>query len=71
MLLGIIEQRPEDLSQATYLKIGRNILFFSIFLDLFIYFMYMGTLLAVFRYTRRGYWIPLQMVVSHHVVVEN
>jgi hypothetical protein len=23
---------------------------------------------AVFRHTRREHWIPLQMVVSHHVV---
>jgi hypothetical protein len=23
---------------------------------------------AVFRHSRRGHWIPLQMVVSHHVV---
>jgi hypothetical protein len=26
---------------------------------------------AVFRHTRRGHWIPLQMVVSHHVVAGN
>jgi hypothetical protein len=26
---------------------------------------------AVFRHTRRGHQIPLQMVVSHHVVAEN
>jgi hypothetical protein len=26
---------------------------------------------AVFRYTRRGHQIPLQMVVSHHVVAGN
>ena len=28
-------------------------------------------ILAVFRHTRREHWIPLQMVVSHHVVVRN
>jgi hypothetical protein len=27
--------------------------------------------LAVFRHTRRGHQIPLQMVVSHHVVAGN
>jgi hypothetical protein len=27
--------------------------------------------IIVFRNTRRGYWVPLQMVVSHHVVVGN
>ena len=26
---------------------------------------------AVFRHTRKGHWIPLQMVVSHHVVAGN
>jgi hypothetical protein len=26
---------------------------------------------AVFRHTRRGHQIPLQMVVSHHVVAGN
>jgi hypothetical protein len=25
----------------------------------------------VFRHTRRGHWIPLQLVVSHHVVAGN
>jgi hypothetical protein len=26
---------------------------------------------AVFRHTRRGHWIPLQLVVSYHVVARN
>jgi hypothetical protein len=26
---------------------------------------------AAFRHTRRGHWIPLRMVVSHHVVARN
>jgi hypothetical protein len=26
---------------------------------------------AVFRHTRKGHWIPLQMVVSHHVIAGN
>jgi hypothetical protein len=33
--------------------------------DLFIYFMYT---IALFRHTRRGHQISLQIVVSHHVV---
>jgi hypothetical protein len=38
----------------------------------FVYFFYLYEYTAaVFRYTRRGHWIPLQMVVSHHVVVGN
>jgi hypothetical protein len=40
------------------------------FIYLFIYsfIVYEHT---VFRYPRRGHWIPLQMVVSHHVVAGN
>jgi hypothetical protein len=36
----------------------------------FIYFMCKYTV-VVFRHTRRGHQIPLQMVVSHHVVAGN
>jgi hypothetical protein len=40
-----------------------------------IYFMYVSIYdeytVAVFRHTRRGLQIPLQMVVSHHVVAGN
>jgi hypothetical protein len=35
-----------------------------------IYFMYEYTV-AVFTHTRRGHQIPLQMLVSHHVVAGN
>jgi len=38
------------------------------FKDLFIIYKYT---VAVFRYTRRGHQISLQMVVSHHVVAGN
>ena len=47
------------------------VLFFVILLWFFfniICLIYMST---VFRYTRREHLIPLQMVVSHHVVAEN
>ena len=49
---------------------------FERFIYLFIYlFTYLfnvcGYSVAVFRHTRRGHWIPLQMVVSHHVVAGN
>jgi hypothetical protein len=40
----------------------------NIFKGLFI--LYEDTV-AVIRYIRRGHWIPLQMVVSHHVVAGN
>jgi hypothetical protein len=40
--------------------------------SLFLYLLYMYTLyectVTVFRHTRRGHPISLQMVVSHHVV---
>jgi hypothetical protein len=32
-----------------------------------LFYVYKYTI-AVFRHTRRGHWVPLQMVVSHHVV---
>jgi hypothetical protein len=35
----------------------------------FIYFILYECTVAVFRHTRRGHRIPLQMVVSYHVVV--
>jgi hypothetical protein len=35
-----------------------------------IFYLYRYTI-AVFRHTRRGYQIPLQMVMSHHVVAGN
>jgi hypothetical protein len=41
-------------------------------LPCFLFFNYLFHLyeytVAVFRHTRRGHWIPLQMVVSYHVV---
>jgi len=36
----------------------------------FLFYVYEYTV-AVFRHTRRGHQIPLQMVVSHHVVAGN
>jgi hypothetical protein len=40
----------------------RTLFFFKILFYVYEY------IVAVFRYIRRGYQIPLQMVVSHHVV---
>jgi len=46
--------------------------FFFIFFKRFIYFMYVSTLsMSSSDNTRRGHWVPLQMVVSHHVVAGN
>ena len=44
--------------------------FIYLFIYLFIYFICVSTL-TVFRHNRRGHRIPLQMVVSHHVVAVN
>jgi hypothetical protein len=45
---------------------------FIIFLkDVFIYFYVCEYTVAVFRHTRRGHQIPLQMVVSYHMVAGN
>jgi len=44
--------------------------FFFFFLKIYLFIIYKYTV-AVFRHTRRGYRIPLQMIVSHHVVAGN
>jgi hypothetical protein len=45
-------------------------IFFFFFLFLFIYYLY-EYIVVVFRHTRRGHQIPLQMFVSHHVAAGN
>jgi hypothetical protein len=45
-------------------------LFFVLFLKIYVFYVCEYTV-AVFRHTRRGHQIPLQMVVSHHVVAGN
>jgi hypothetical protein len=47
-----------------------NIFLKKRFVCLFVCLMYEYTV-AVFRHTRRGHRIPLQMVVSYHVVAGN
>jgi hypothetical protein len=42
-----------------------------IFFRLYLSYIYDEYTVAVFRHTRRGHRIPLQMVVSHHVVAGN
>jgi hypothetical protein len=45
-------------------------LFIYLFIHLFIYlFIVYAYAVVRFRHTRRGHWIPLQMVVNHHVVI--
>jgi hypothetical protein len=39
-------------------------------LKIYLYYLY-EHITAVFRHTRRGHQIPLQMVVSHHVDARN
>ena len=43
-------------------------LFLFCFLKIYLFYEYSG---AVFRHTRKGHQIPLQMVVSYHVVAGN
>ena len=38
--------------------------------DTSLFYVYEYTI-ALFRHTRRGHWIPLQIAVSHHVVAGN
>jgi hypothetical protein len=37
----------------------------------FSYLFYVYEYTEALRHTRRGHWVPLQMVVSYHVVAEN
>jgi hypothetical protein len=48
-------------------------LFIYLFIYLFIFYLFnvCEYTVALFRHTRRGHQIPLQMVVSHHVVAGN
>jgi hypothetical protein len=43
---------------------------FFFFFKIYLFYVYECTI-ALFRHTRRGHQIPLQMVVSHHVVAGN
>jgi hypothetical protein len=51
-------------------QIPKSNLFFEMYLNIYLFYVYEYTV-AVFRHTRRGHWIPLQMVVSYHVVAGN
>ena len=42
-------------------------LYLSAFFKRFVYFMYMRYIVSLFRHTRGGHQIPLQIVVSHHM----
>ena len=44
--------------------------FHFLFLKIYLFILYEYTV-AVFRHTRRGHRIPLQMIVSHHVDAGN
>jgi len=49
--------------------LGTFLLLFSL-LKIYLFYVY-EYYVYVFRHTRRGYWIPLQMVLSHHVIAGN
>jgi hypothetical protein len=80
--LSAMAALPDDLSSilSTY-KVQLSItsvlgnslsLFLSFFLFLKIYlFILYEYIIAVFRHIRRGHWITIQMVVSHHVGAGN
>jgi hypothetical protein len=60
-----------SLSWHKYLNLSADGFFsfsFSFLLKIYLFYEYT---VAVFRHTRRGHWIPLQMVGSHHVVAGN
>jgi hypothetical protein len=57
-----------ELFWTTSKDLSSSVLFCIVFQNLLYFYEYT---VAVFRHTRRGHWIPLQMVVSHHVLVGN
>jgi len=63
---------PPSASQELRLKGVSHYVWHNVclFLKIYIYFMYVSTLLLSSD-TSRGYWIALQMTVSYHVVVGN
>jgi hypothetical protein len=53
---------------------GKNMIKFEseiCFFILFIYYYLYEYIVVAFKHTGRGHQIPLQMVVSHHVIAEN
>jgi hypothetical protein len=48
----------------------RHLILIFLFLKIYLFYVYEYTI-ALFRHTRRGHQIPLQMAVSHHVVAGN
>jgi hypothetical protein len=42
----------------------------ELFKKIYLFYVY-EYVVTIFRHPRRGHWIPLQMVVSHHVVARN
>jgi hypothetical protein len=65
----LLKVGQENLIVFIHLRSVHDMLFISL-LRFLKYFTYLSTG-AVFRDTRRGHQIPLQMVVSHHVVAGN
>jgi hypothetical protein len=67
---GCWESNPGLLEEHPVLLLAKPL--FTRFLKNVIYLFYVyECTIVVFRHTRRGHWIPLQMVVSHHVVAGN
>ena len=66
-----LKQNSQHSYQRTLLSVthrfSHNTITCNFLKDVYIYFMYMSTLLLSSD-TRRGHEIPLQIVVSHHVV---
>jgi hypothetical protein len=50
--------------------VGWMVCLFAFFFKIYLFYVYEYTV-AIFRHTRGGHLIPLQMAVSHHVVAGN
>jgi hypothetical protein len=62
----------ENRTSVLSLTDGISVSFFLsyVFKDLFTFYYWMYNV-AVFKFTRRGFWISLQVVMGHHVVAGN
>jgi hypothetical protein len=63
-------QPSQAVNPGLLLSFFCHFLFFFFFFNIYLFNVYEYTV-AIFRHTRRGHRIPLQMVMSHHVVAGN
>jgi hypothetical protein len=66
--VGLVSALPEKPVSSQSHRYSSSSFFKKRFIYLFYVYEYID---AILRHTRRGHWMSLQMVVSHHVVAGN